>query len=169
MRNLLIIQKNKHRTQNGFTLLIAIVVTSILLIISFFVVNLALKELILANTGEQSQYSFYNAEGGVECALYWDVKNPNSPTQSPIVSAFDKTLNQASISCAGSSISLVHNNADPNKSITTFTVSFSPRGYANVTVTKDQIASTTIISSKGYNTNVSGAIRKLERGVIMTY
>ena len=59
-------------SEGGFTLLIAIVTTSMLLIVSFVVVNIALKQLVLANAGKESQHAFYNADSGTECAVYWE-------------------------------------------------------------------------------------------------
>ncbi len=56
----------------GFTLLTAIVVTSMLLLVSFVVADVTLKELQIAYTGQESQYAFYNADSGTECAEYWD-------------------------------------------------------------------------------------------------
>jgi hypothetical protein len=58
----------------GFTLLIAIVVTGMLLLVSFVVANLALKQIIITYSGQESQYAFYNADSAVECAMYWDFK-----------------------------------------------------------------------------------------------
>ncbi|MES2213566.1 MAG: DUF2341 domain-containing protein [Patescibacteria group bacterium] len=63
------------KKQKGFTLLVAIVTTSLLLLVSFAVVNVSLKQLILTYSGQESQYALYNAESGLECALYWDVSN----------------------------------------------------------------------------------------------
>lgn len=61
------------KTDAGFTLLISIVVTSMLLLVSFVVSNLALKQLVLSYSGQESEHAFYNADSGIECALYWDV------------------------------------------------------------------------------------------------
>src|SRR6185295_5804256 len=88
--------KMKTKTR-GFTLLISIVVTSMLLIVSFVVVNIALKQLILASAGRESQYAFYAADAGVECATYWDLKNSS-------LSAFD-IATAGTITCNGQTIS----------------------------------------------------------------
>jgi hypothetical protein len=74
--------KNKTKNQKGFALLTAIIITGMLLLVSFVVADLSYKELILTSTGQQSQIAFYMADSGAECALYWDLKN--GPT-----SAFD--------------------------------------------------------------------------------
>jgi hypothetical protein len=81
----------------GFTLLMAIVTTSLLLVVSFMVVNIAFKQLVISSINTESQYAFYNADSGVECATYWDLHDP-------INSQFS-TTSAGSISCAGVSIS----------------------------------------------------------------
>jgi len=58
----------------GFVALFAILVSSIVLVISFGILNIAIKEVILSSSGRESQFGFYAADAGMECALYWDVK-----------------------------------------------------------------------------------------------
>ncbi len=59
----------KNKSKKGFTLLVAIVTTTMLFIVSFAVVNIALKLLILTYSNQESQFAFYNAESGMECAI----------------------------------------------------------------------------------------------------
>ena len=66
--------KNKFKNKKGITLFIAIVIMGILLFISFAVINIAIKGSLFASSGRDSQYAFYAADSGVECALYWDSK-----------------------------------------------------------------------------------------------
>lgn len=155
----------KNIKNKGFTLLIAIITTSMLLIVSFVVVNVALKQLILANASKESQYAFYAADGGTECAVYWDFPPAEAKSRfdpySPIISPNN-------ISCSGvvlvsaPEISSTH-------STTTMTINF-PKGCAIVRVVKKLgVATTTKIDSRGYNTCNVNAARRYERGVIMSY
>jgi Tfp pilus assembly protein PilX len=64
----------------GFTLFIAIVVTGTLLVISTGIINIALKQSSISGSGRESQNAFYAADTGMECALFWDVKNPSGNT-----------------------------------------------------------------------------------------
>jgi hypothetical protein len=82
-------------TQKGFTLLIAIVTTAMLLLVSVVVINIALKQLLLVSANKESQSAFYIADSGIECALYWDLKNG-------AISAFATTT--PSISCNNQTI-----------------------------------------------------------------
>src|ERR1035437_1427416 len=96
--------KTKTKTKNkdsGFALLLAVITTSILLLVSFVVADLALKELILTSTGQQSQIAFYTADSGIECALYWDLKNPNNPSTSAFATS---TPSGGSVTCAGQTV-----------------------------------------------------------------
>jgi len=56
----------------GFTLLYAVVVTSILLASALSIISIALRELALTTSSRESQYAFYIANTGMECAQYWD-------------------------------------------------------------------------------------------------
>jgi hypothetical protein len=126
----------------GMTLFIAIVIMSVLLFISFAVVNITIKGTLFASSGRDSQYAFYAADSGIECALYWDSKfdpskfDPSNSSPSPITCA-----NQIS-------------NVEP------FCVT--------VEVTKN-IDGTTYIKSKGYNTCDMSNLKRVERGVEVTY
>jgi type II secretory pathway pseudopilin PulG len=168
-------KKNK-----GFTLLIAIITTSMLLIVSFVVVNVALKQLVLANTAKESQYAFYAADSGTECAVYWDLHDssrsefatstPGGGTiicngQSPI------STNTQTIPIPGQSVlSLIGGGGTTNPTSIfwlDFTRAFS-KGCAIVRVTKENDGKTTI-DSRGYNTCDTSALRRYERGVRLTY
>lgn len=161
------------------TLFIAIVIMGILLFISFAVVNIAVKSTLFANSGRESQFAFYAADAGIECAEYWDAKfDPN-------VSKFAiDAPSGTSITCAGQTIT-------GNQAIygTTTLSRIGGGGSANptsvfglrfnggnnpsescviVTVTKNTDG-TTSINSRGYNTCNASAPRRLERGVVVTY
>jgi hypothetical protein len=148
----------KHYQKNsGFTLLVSVIVTGMLMIVSFAVVNIAVKQLILSNSNEESQYAFYNADSGVECAVYWDFHGG--------VSAFTQPLS-GSPTCKGQALNVTVVSA----ATTTFTLNFpSPgKGCAIVDVGK-HADNTTIIDSRGYNNCTGGAIRRLERAEKLSY
>lgn len=62
------------RRSAGFTILFAVLVASLLLSIGLAIFNIALKEIILSSTARESQYAFYAADSGIECALYFDLQ-----------------------------------------------------------------------------------------------
>ncbi len=159
------------KEEKGFTLLVAIVITSMLLLVSFVVVNVALKQLVLANAGIESQYAFYAADSGTECAVYWDL-------QDSTLSAFDPST-PGTISCNGQTVSTNSQSVPTipaqqsqiggggSDRTSTFSITF-PKGCAIVEVTKNADGTTTI-DSRGYNTCVTSAPRRFERGVTLRY
>lgn len=150
--------------QKGFTLFIAIIVMGTLLLISTGVINLAVKQAFITNSGRESQVAFYAADTGMECALYWDVKNPSGDQSAFATSTTsDITCNQDANNpgnqwtVGGASVSTIDS------------IEFLPDPYcAKVTVTKNNDG-TTQIESLGYNTCDSSNPRRVERAVRATY
>ena len=64
----------------GFTLLFAVLISSLLLTIGIAIFNITFKEVILASQARESQFSFYAADSGLECALLWDKQHPGFST-----------------------------------------------------------------------------------------
>jgi hypothetical protein len=69
------LQKNKKQDkkfkEKGFTLLFAVLVSTLVLAIGASIISIALKQVILSGSARDSQFAFYAANTGVECALYW--------------------------------------------------------------------------------------------------
>ena len=148
---------------SGFTLFIALIVMGTLLLIAAGIASLATRQALISASGRESQYAFYVADTGIECALYWDVKNPTG------ISAF-ATSTGSTIFCnkdasnpgnqwlVGGSYTSVINRID-----------FLPEPYcAIVTVTKD-LSGGTKIESLGYNTCDLTNPRRVERAIRATY
>lgn len=146
----------------GFTLFIAIVIMGTLLLIASGLIGLALRQSSIASAGLDSQYAFYAADTGIECAIYWDVANPTG------VSAFSPHT-ATPINC----------NNDPNNPGNTwfvgsnqtsfFEMTFLPEPFcARVTVTK-QLNGDTRIESLGYNTCDANNPRRVERAIRAIY
>ncbi|MDO8424022.1 MAG: pilus assembly PilX N-terminal domain-containing protein [bacterium] len=147
----------------GFTLFLTLIVTGTLLLISTAIVTLSVKQSSISISGRDSQNAFYAADTGMECALYWDVKNPSG------VSAFS-TSTASTIFC----------NKDANNPSNEWAVggsytsvinriNFLPDPYcAIVTVTKG-VAGGTEIESLGYNNCSSENARRVERAVRANY
>ena len=60
------------KTQRGFALLVAIIFMSVMLSFGLALGSLSYKQQVLASSAIQSQYAFYAADAGLECALYAD-------------------------------------------------------------------------------------------------
>jgi len=67
-------KKLKEKNNKGFVILIAVLVAGIFVVIGASILLISVKELELSVGETQSQYAFYAADTGMECALYWDLR-----------------------------------------------------------------------------------------------
>lgn len=142
------------QTQKGFAILFTVLVISILLAISLSISNIALKELLLSSATRDSHSAFYAADTALECALYADTKkNALSIVNGSIV--LDPALRP---SCAEV------DSTTPTK-ITFKNPSGSPYCY-RFTIEKTTL---TKIEARGYNTCDEFNLRRVERGIRISY
>jgi Tfp pilus assembly protein PilX len=138
----------------GFTLLLALIVANIVLIISLGVYGIIIREIELSGLGRESQIAFYAADTGTECVLYWDIKKGGI-----------STTTQTTIECVGQSVTV----GQPGEwTQTDFKLNnFSNGACAKIVVKKH---STTEVESRGYNFECDSSLsRKVERGIKITY
>ncbi len=147
----------------GFTLFIAIIVMSTLLLVATGIVSLTVRQTLISVTGRESQNAFYAADTGIECALYWDVQNPagfsafSTSTGSTIFCNKDANNSSNEWVVGGGSTSVINR------------INFLPDPYcAIVTVTK-AVDGSTKIESLGYNTCNPSNPRRVERAVRVIY
>ena len=173
-----------QKKNQGFTLLMAALVTSLLLAIGFSLFNLSLKQVTLSSLARDSQLAFYAADTGIECAIYWDYKYSGNGVTSAFATsttAFGTFPPTSGINCGGQDIAAqpwIINPRDSLKAYTSFNLTFSPDPYcATIQVQKTNISSPfnpagpiqTIIESRGYNTcNITNP-RRVERAIRVRY
>jgi len=176
------IQNTKYRirdTHSGFVLSFAVLISGVLLSIGLGIFTITLKELILSSTGRESQFAFYAADSGGECALYWDIRHAGFGV-SVFATSSDSTLvpNGSNVMCNSEDITVVATGWDPNVGWTTtdvtgtsattqFDMAFGNGACATVKVIKDNGA--TRIDSRGYNTCDLSSTRRVERGLRIRY
>jgi hypothetical protein len=174
---------NKFNKQRGFTLLLASLIASILLAVGLSMFTIAQKEIILSGLGRESQYAFYAADAGTECALYWAFKD----SFDPLVSYHGAKCNGQNIgeyrppeSATPTDLLLGGNGYTAGVSETKFwfeqRLGGSKRRCINVTVTNYETGNIrTMIDSRGYNVGCDSSgnpiptPRTLERAVRMVY
>lgn len=61
-------QNAKRKTQNGYTLLFAVLTATLVLGVAVFILGVSRKQLILSGAARDSMYSIYAADSGIECA-----------------------------------------------------------------------------------------------------
>ena len=150
------LEKNAQR-KRGFTLLISVLVAGVLLAVGLAIFNIAIKELLLSSSGRDSQFAFYAADSGTECALFWTQKQNGFSTSTP-----------GTVTCNGTSIQ----NVGGVGYGTPMTVEFEVDGFCSiVSVTKNETHPRTKIESRGYNTTCDDTVnpRRIERAIRVTY
>ena len=168
----------------GFALLFAVLAASLLLSIGLSIFLLTVRELALSSYTRESQFSFYAADSGAECALYWDLKGNFGATFA--TSSTYSGVIPYQINCDNTSITLDVPNggvADNYDATTTFSMPLNDvpgQSYcALVTIAKSDPnhtgVSSTNISSRGYNICSSAAVPSygnqnlVERALTVSY
>lgn len=157
-----------HVPSRGFTILFAVLIGGLLFSLGIAIAHLSLKEIVLSNAGKESEHTFFAADTGIECALYWDIKMGKQERVFP--SSRDDTP-RTSIDCNGvTGVPVGVDVALDNKAATsTFTLSFAPRGCALVTVGKT-VSGSTVIESRGRNECGRGVNpARVERAIRVRY
>ncbi|HUD04168.1 MAG TPA: hypothetical protein VMR73_01610 [Candidatus Paceibacterota bacterium] len=170
--------KIKHTTygtrqykNSGFAILFAVLAASLLLSIGLSIFSLTIKELALSSSGRESEYAFYAADSGAECAHYWDTLSTES------ISPFENDSATPAPACGGSTLSFTQ--TPGSATTTTFDMNVyavSPNYYCSV-VTVTKTSSGTTIDSRGYNICPSsspstpdyGNQNLVERGLELNY
>lgn len=153
------------RIERGFTLLLAALISSIVLALGSSIFVIAQKQIILSSLGRDSQFAFYAADTGAECALYWDIR----------YDAFGPEAPEVTPECDGTVL-----NATGREDEAPYTMSFQldlfsdeGDGYcAEVEVVKGTSHPFTTIHSNGYSTpcdSITSSARALQRTVELRY
>lgn len=165
------------KNNKGYTLLFAVLVSSLVLAVGISILNISKKEFLLASSARESTAAFYAADSGLECGVYF-IDKRLKPTE----------YNQG-IPCAQhfasqpAAITLVTSGTDETY---TFDVNLNGSSCAVVKVTKKVIPAVAPettdgysvgVESRGYNIGWSAADnrcnvpspRKVERALYYNY
>lgn len=158
--------KARH-SHAGFTILFAVLVGGLLFSIGLAVAHLAIREVVLGAAGKDSNFAFFAADTGIECALYWDINIGRDEVVFP--SSEDET-GRGAISCNGpQSIPVSIAREESAAATSTFMLAFVPKGCAIVAVGKTVFGST-VIESRGRNDCGAGANPgRVERALRVRY
>lgn len=163
MKTLKIKTRNKKGCgkESGFTMLYGILIITTVLYITLGISNVVLRQVALSSLGRESGYAFYAADTAAECALYEDFKN----------GAFSGAA--MPVECAGVTKTPSLGGTAPLK-VYDFRWDFSEGTSpidtcADVTVLKNTLSGATTLLSRGYNTCVPSASRRVERSLRLDY
>lgn len=168
-------QRSSCEKKEGFILLLTVLVTSVILAISFSIFSISLKELIMASFLKNSAQAFVSADRGVECALFWDRTPTPANPQSGITytifatsSAYQVPTNLNSATCNGTQLNISSWSVGPRPSPLTgyetkFRVSFADATCVDVIVLKDD--GDTTVTANGFNNCSASSERKTQRTI----
>jgi Tfp pilus assembly protein PilX len=179
----------KQKQEEGFTLILAIFLSTIVLTITLSMMSILYKQLVLSTADRESQIAFFAADTGMECAYYWDFRADlaGSSTQSIFQrqSTLLPTLGDIKPHCAGQKITATDGPTGEtpfSSSATTtsagdtiYTTIFyitninSTQACTYVVVNKNETQKTTVIESHGQNRCVLGDTRRVERAIQFRY
>jgi len=145
--------KKNIKKNNGFVLLYTMIISGMILSVALGVASIALKEAKFSTSAKATNEAFFAADTGAECALFHDrIENSSFTDGIPMF-------------CAGNEITLAQ--VMNTYSFSVFGLGSSGNSCAKVILTKDLIANTTIVISKGYNNCNSS--NQVERELQVTY
>lgn len=147
----------------GFTLILAVLISSIVLAIGLAMFNISIKQTLLSYTARESHFAFYAADAGLECVQYWEYVNDTFST-----AIGDGVVNNA-ITCNGGGVNVTYSSSGGTYT-RTFTLNLGTppdAACAQVTVTKTNTPST-IMESRGYNTCDTNNPKRTERAIRIT-
>lgn len=171
-------------------MLFAVLVASVLLSIGLSIFSLTVKELALSSSGRESQFAFYAADTGAECALYWDFKGTDIfATSSDSRNPSTNTPDCVDSTSAAQTINITPINTTSNSATTQFaltipnTINGNSSPYCTtviITKTVNNGITSTQIDSRGYNVGsaaLSGGVwscqssdpNRVERALKITY
>lgn len=181
----------KNKNEKGFTLLFAVLVSTLVISIGATIISIALRQTILSGTSRESQYAFYAANTVLECATYWDKNGPIDTVGNnavfPVSGLETRTTKLDDITCSGINITDGTDAQNPKPWVTgtnetTFYLEVTNKSLSGVpaenyiycaqaTVYKELVGSVvrTTIEAKGYNTCDELSPRRVERGLIVQY
>lgn len=142
-----------ERNNNGFVLLYAVLVASVISITGVLLSDIIFKQLVLSSIGKESQLAYYAATAGDECARYWDKKFAFGEIDGACPDCEYFPSADSSIQCNGDEINVDQINDQPLLKIFEFIVpNLQNNSCAIITVTKNlEQEKTTLFKSQGYN------------------
>ena len=157
-------KNNRIQGNRGFTLLIAIILSTVALVVGLALADVAYKQVVLSSTARNSQIAFYRADSAMECALYWDQQ----------FASFSNATSPMVIQCENRNIT-VTKSAFGESLISTFDVPCATGGRsASVTVYKQGTGvcapgKKTCIYVSGFNSCSTTDPNRFERGLKVKY
>ena len=134
------------QTNKGYTLLFAVLVSTLVLSVGISILNINKKEYLLASAARESVTAFYAADGALECAAYYDIGQ----------NKFSQPDYATHVSCASfkptvpdTAVGVPFSDDGAGTTVARFDLNLNNSSCATVIVTKSPTG--TSIQSRGYN------------------
>jgi Tfp pilus assembly protein PilE len=145
----------------GFTLILALIFTSVVLTVGLALADVAYKQVLLASAARQSEYAFYAADSALECALYQDQKLD--------MFNYGTTTFSGSFICQNLTVNYSTSPPISNSRITIFNIPCASGGsQASLSIQKNSNG-TAILDASGFNNCNAADPNRVERGVKASY
>lgn len=171
-------------SQRGFILPLSVLVAALMLSIGLALASVTIRQVILTSISTGSHKAFYAADAALECALYWDLKesdeavfgvpgtnDPNVPNSGRGCGDRPSPTNDITASgTAWTTVPQVGGTAGPASSAT-FDVFYQNSSCARVSVNKvldSNVVQTTVVA-RGFSSCAPEDLRRVERGIRITY
>ncbi|MBI4121235.1 MAG: hypothetical protein HY457_03200 [Parcubacteria group bacterium] len=160
----------RRQAGGGYTLLLAVLLSSILLAVALGLLSIIEKGITLSAAGRDSQFAFYAADGGGECALLWDIRFPGFG-ESVFATSTLSSPPSSGVLCNGQDIASSWTIYDQTvtSAKTSFRLTLTNDACATVLVEKEASGSVTQITTSGFNTCDETYPRRVERTIRITY
>ena len=148
-------------SSRGAALLVAVLSSSMLLLVGTALASIVLKEAVLSETTAESLRAIYAADAGADCGFYWDISE----------NALDP-YTAGSVSCLGvtHSFSALASGSWTNISSASWQFDFDTPSYCvTLIINKSGTPTSTTIESRGINTCDTSRPRRVERAIEITY
>lgn len=184
--------KTANKKEDGFILVLTMIIVSISLAISFSTYSVSIKEVALGSYMRESERAFFVADRALECALFWDRTPlvaggmPYTPFPTSTLwtnSSFTGANTMAKVTCNTGVINMQLDSVTaigcgpawstntpaptPTTGTTIFHLNYSDGTCADVTVTK--VGINTNITVNGYNTTNAASTRRTQRTIFASY
>ncbi len=132
--------------EQGYTLLLTMLILSILLSVSFGIHQLALRSLMLSTALRDSQKAFNAADRGMECAMYWDRVFRNTGYNRSVFKYSAAYTSPGPAVCSGQTLAIT-NTTLTNGYQSDFVVNYSDRTCVEMTVYKYNTGQTKYVAN----------------------
>lgn len=178
--------------RRGFTLMVAVLVNSIIIVIGLGIYGIVFREFNLAVVSRESQAAFYAADTLAECVLYWDQKRDALGAHPELITNelticdehFGGDVKIAITPVEGYPVPLCFH---PDTGTQKFTYKYTTQldfesskslkqPSADITIDKEESCESgdprsifTKLTTNGYNNDTPGDTRRVERGLEVNY